>query len=391
MSELQGQMEMDVLGGTAGHAEPMEGYDAEGRLINPGNSPSQPVADSPLGEGALAQRAADMEGASPRATSPSNLERSGNMPGVAATPRSGGEADIETVLAVAAARINAIKDTVRRTTLQAAVEIGRELLAVRGAVPQGRWLRWLSENVDYSERTAQNLIALCETYGKGGNPQALADLSYTQAVALLGLPAEQREALIESGAAAEMSTRELEGEVKRLREENARQQLTLAELEAEARRAGEEASGQRAKVKDLNQTVRELKKNSADAVTRMDAAREQAADAVKRAGETDEKLRAARARIEELEAREPEVQVVTEIPKDVAEELERLREMRRRAPSEAVVRLRAGYERLLSDFEAVKAGLVKVKAEDEKTAEAYRAALEKAFTGMAAQIGEAMA
>ena len=194
MSELQGQLEMDVLGGTAGHAEPMEGYDAEGRLINPGTTPSVPAEP-----GQLPQRGSLLE-----------------------------NGEIETALAVAAARINAIKDTVRRATLQAAVEIGRELLAVRGAVPQGRWLRWLAENVDYSERTAQNLIALCETYGKGGNPQALAELSYTQAVALLGLPAEQREALIESGAAAEMSTRELEGEVKRLREEYARQQLTLA-------------------------------------------------------------------------------------------------------------------------------------------------------------------
>lgn len=299
-----------------------------------------------------------------------------------------------------AGEINAIKAQVRRTTLAAAVEIGRKLLEARALVPHGRWLDWLSAHVDYSDRTAQNLIALYEEYGKGGgNPQALADLSYSQAVALLGLPADQRDAMIESGA-ADLSTRELEAEVKRLREENSRQQLTMAELEAKAETTARDAARQKEdaeasaaeyarRLKAVEEAEAALKKQNSAFADRAAQDAQRAADAVNRANKSDQALKEARARIEELEAREPEK--VVELPPEAAQELERLRDQARRAPSEAVVRLRAGYERLLEDFRGAAALLEKVKAEDEEMARKYAAALEKAFDGMKAQIGEAMA
>lgn len=348
MSELQGQM--DIFGAVAEAARELpEGYDGQGNLINPA-----------------------AEAASP---------------------------EVETRLELAAAKINAIKAHVRRSTLAAAVEIGGELLAVRAEAPHGRWLAWLEKNVDYSERTAQNLIALYEEYGKGGNPQALADLSYTKAVALLALPAEQRDELIESGAAADMSTRMLQDEVRRLRQENAERQVSMAHLTAEAeaakldaRRAREDAERDKAaydkKLQAAEDAQAALKTQNSAFADRAAADAQRAADAVNRANESARALTEARRRIEDLESRPPEV--VKETPDEVAAELEKLREQARRAPSEAVVRLRAGYERLLEDFRAVRAQLEAVKAEDAGTAGTYGGALDKAFAGMAQQIREVL-
>ena len=88
-----------------------------------------------------------------------------------------------------AAEINGIKEQVRATVVSGAIEIGRRLKEAKSLVPYGEWGAWLERSVDYSERTAQNMMRIADEYGKT-DPQALADLSVTQAVLLLGVPAE---------------------------------------------------------------------------------------------------------------------------------------------------------------------------------------------------------
>lgn len=238
---------------------------------------------------------------------------------------------------VIAAEINAIKLQVRRSTLAAAVEIGKKLLEARALIPHGRWLSWLKVNVNYSDRTAQNLIAVYEEYSKNPNPQALADLSYSQAVALLGLPQEQRAALIDSGEAAEMSTRELEAEVKRLREADAERQLTMAQLEAKAATAAEEIEAAKRAIESEHEAVRlaQARADAAEATAEAlrgektaakesaEVSAQRAADAVKRANDTQNRLAHAEAELAELKAKEPEV--VEVIPDSVTAEIDSLK------------------------------------------------------------------
>ena len=94
-----------------------------------------------------------------------------------------------------AAEINGIKEQVRATVVSGAIEIGRRLKEAKSLVPYGEWGAWLERSVDYSERTAQNMMRIADEYGKT-DPQALADLSVTQAVLLLGVPAEERGAFL---------------------------------------------------------------------------------------------------------------------------------------------------------------------------------------------------
>ncbi len=121
-----------------------------------------------------------------------------------------------------AAEINTIKTQTQKIMMEAAVEIGRRLVEAKGAVGHGGWGTWLEHNVDYSERTAQNLIRIFQEYGQGqqrlfgeSNPQAFADLTYTQAVALLGIKnPDERAEFVESHDVANMTSRELADAIK---------------------------------------------------------------------------------------------------------------------------------------------------------------------------------
>ena len=71
-------------------------------------------------------------------------------------------------------------------------------------IEHGRWGNWLKETVNYSQSTANNLMRVFDEYGSNQislfgevNSQALGNLSYTQAVALLGIAPEEREAFVE--------------------------------------------------------------------------------------------------------------------------------------------------------------------------------------------------
>lgn len=151
----------------------------------------------------------------------------------------------EARLKALATEINTIKRTTQRLMMQAAIDIGQRLAEVKAAVGHGNWGKWLLENVDYSERTAQNLIRLYEEYGRGqgslfgeaGNPQLVADLSVSQAVALLGIKdADERAEFIEKNDVAAMTKRELEEAIRERNE--AREELAAAR---EAAENGEEA------------------------------------------------------------------------------------------------------------------------------------------------------
>ncbi len=118
-----------------------------------------------------------------------------------------------------AIEINTIKTNTQRIMMQAAIDIGRRLAEAKYAVGHGNWGAWLKANVDYSERTAQNLIKIFDEYGavqqtlfgKQLNPQLVADLSYTQAVALLGIKdPDERAAFVEEHDVAGMTKKELE-------------------------------------------------------------------------------------------------------------------------------------------------------------------------------------
>lgn len=123
---------------------------------------------------------------------------------------------------IIAAEINSIKEQTQRILLHNSIEIGRRLVEAKEIVGHGNWGEWLESSVEYSQRTASNLIKIFSEYGASqitllgdnSNSQALANLTYTQAVALLGIPSEDRETFVEENKVDEMTTRQLQESVK---------------------------------------------------------------------------------------------------------------------------------------------------------------------------------
>ena len=89
---------------------------------------------------------------------------------------------------------------------EAVLAIGRALNEAKALLSHGEWLPWLTEQAELSERAAQNFMRLAREWS---NPQTLADLGSSKALALLALPEEEREQFVEAHPVADMSTREL--------------------------------------------------------------------------------------------------------------------------------------------------------------------------------------
>ena len=316
-----------------------------------------------------------------------------------------------------AAEINAIKETVKQTATRAAIEIGKRLREAKSLVPYGSWGRWLAESVDYSERTAQNLMALAEEYG-GKETQAIAELPLTKAVLLLGVPGEEREAFLKEHEVEDMSTRALREEIARLNAEREKQQLTIEELlarmEAETGDGSEgvqqadakpSESGDGDALREERLLREEAQKRAQDAEREKDEARRLAAEREKTTADarralekekrdsetlrrllTKEREDTAAAR-EQLKAREAEAErlrediaragqpIIQQVPpQDMVEELARLRAT---AASEGgVAKFRAAFEIFRKSLEQMEDALRDMEGE---TRAQYAGAARKAM------------
>lgn len=99
------------------------------------------------------------------------------------------------------------------------IAIGQRLQEAKDMLPHGEWLPWLRDRVEFSERMAQQLMQLAREMS---NPQTFADLEPSKVLALLAVPAEEREAFAtethmvngEEKTVAEMTVREVKQVVK---------------------------------------------------------------------------------------------------------------------------------------------------------------------------------
>lgn len=258
----------------------------------------------------------------------------------------------------------------KRTAGESILEIGRRLKEAKALLSHGEWLPWLSEKVEFSERSAQNFMRLADAYQ---NPQTLADLGASKALVLLALsPVERDEFLSEKhdirGAektVPEMSARELEEAIRQRKiaelkaEETARelnrQKEATAEAEAAAEKAQEAAEAARAEVEDaksislaaqertaeLERELKALREKPVDvAVQTVDASAEQIAAAVKEAE------KAAKAKRDAAVAKKAEELKAAEEQRDEARKAVENAEAGRKAAEEQAAALRAELEKV---------------------------------------------
>ena len=110
------------------------------------------------------------------------------------------EAAIPRTVETVTLEIQTLQRQAQQMLLGCAIEIGRRLVEVKAMLPHGQWGEYIKQKVGYSQSTANNLMRIFEEYGAPqqsmfgpeANSQALGNLSYTKALQLLAIPAEER-------------------------------------------------------------------------------------------------------------------------------------------------------------------------------------------------------
>lgn len=78
----------------------------------------------------------------------------------------------------------------KRTIGRSIVIIGQDLIEAKSKMEHGLWGTWLEERVNFSQSTAENYMKIAEQVG---GDSLLLNLPYTKILALLAVPAEERE------------------------------------------------------------------------------------------------------------------------------------------------------------------------------------------------------
>lgn len=313
---------------------------------------------------------------------------------------------------VIAAEINSIKEQTRIMILCNSIEIGRRLVEAKSMLPHGEWGKWLETSVNYSQSTANNLMRIYEEYGASqfslfgdhqAKSEAFAKLTYTQAVALLAIPAEEREAFIEENDVEHMSTRELQQAIKERDEalkklENA--QKVADEKCEEARRLLDEKQRVESEVRTTEQLLRKAQEDVRVLQNTLEDTRKQLREArdsgnnekaqklqeslEQKAQELDEANR----KIDELERKlkeQPiEVATVEKIPEEVQKELETLRKT---AGNKIIVEYSVKFDTLVKGFKDLLATLGQLKESSPEFYEQYKSATLNLINKMVEHLG----
>lgn len=159
-----------------------------------------------------------------------------------------------------------IRNAAQNMALMYACEIGRRLTEAKAMLNHGEWLPWLEGKVLFSQRTAQRLMRLYSEYGNkvselGANPSTLSDLSVSNALSLLALPADERESFAEEHNAAALSNSELEKLIKE-RDEAIKRAEEAETAKAEVEALMEETERERDEAEDKARAAVEREKDS---------------------------------------------------------------------------------------------------------------------------------
>ena len=147
------------------------------------------------------------------------------------------------------------------------LQLGRVFCEAKQLVEHGKWMDWVKDNTGFSTRTAQQFMQAYTRFGSNEKARQIGDRS--KLVKMLSLPAGTEDDFLENNDVSDMSTREVEEAVRRVREE---MQAKIDEANA-ARKAAENREPElpdevQKELSRLNGEVDRLTITSDDAVKR---------------------------------------------------------------------------------------------------------------------------
>ncbi len=292
---------------------------------------------------------------------------------------------------IVAAEIRQIADQTRKMVLNSSIEIGKRLCEAKEMVPHGEWAAWLEKNVDFSQSSANNFMKIYteygdiqgELWGASAKSQTFGNLSYSQAVALLAVPAEEREEFVKENHVEDMSTRELQEAIK-ARDEAVKERDKAREELDEAIKNRETEIDKIIK-KDLKENIK-LQKDLDFANKKLELEKKQHDTLMKAAEKNKEdqlaEIERLKAELAAAEAKEPEPS------EEMQAEIERLKEQlkkaellgaERLAADEETARFKVLFQTVQNNFSDLMdaANCIKEEAAKEKRLNAIKKLLEK--------------
>lgn len=190
--------------------------------------------------------------------------------------------------------VNQLTAQAQRLILGHAIEIGRRLTEAKQMLSHGEWGKWLKEEIHYSKSSANNMMRIFDAYGNTqlglfgpeANSQTFGDLEYSKALALLSVPAEEREQFAQEVDAEHISVRQLKAAIqerdaaqKQAAEAAAERELAedaLREKEKAIQLANQRLEASASEADSLRKENEQLRQRPVDvAVEQIDAAPEQ--------------------------------------------------------------------------------------------------------------------
>lgn len=287
----------------------------------------------------------------------------------------------------------------KRAGGEAILTIGRCLIEAKDMLPHGEWLPWLTEQVEFSPRTAQNFMRLAREWS---NTQTLADLGASKALTLLALPAEEREQFMEDHDVIDMSARQLEQAIKDRDEarkaaeaaqaeartaEQARAKMAedMALLNARLTGAREDREQAVESAKKLETELAELKNRpvevAVETVADPEALEKARAEAI---AEMQAKLDKAKERQKKAEAQVKEAQADLAQVKTQLQESERARKNAVLASDEDMATFQVLFQQAQDQANKMRGILLKLRGRSDQTA---AQGVEKALRALAEAIG----
>lgn len=317
-----------------------------------------------------------------------------------------------------AAEINNIKSQTRKMLLYNSIEIGRRLTEAKSLVDHGEWGTWLEKSVEYSKSTSNNLMRIFDEYAAdqitllddNAKSDTFAKLSYSQAVALLGVPEEEREAFIENNDIDNMSTRELQQAIKERdqalenlanvrhiaieKSEEARKFYDeKCQVEADRRTTDQVLRTTQADVKMLQDTLKKERDNSKKSINDLEdkiieakasGNTEEVEQLQESIGKIESELENSNLKIIELERQlliKPIEASYEKIPEEIEKELEELR----KKANPSGIKFKLIFDDLVKKFQEL---LVLINEMDSETQEKYKKAVEALANKILEKLGE---
>jgi chromosome segregation ATPase len=261
----------------------------------------------------------------------------------------------------------------------------------KSLIGHGEWADWLKENVNYSQSTANNYMGIFEEYGaeqmtlleEGNAKNAIFEkLTYSKAVALLAMPAEEREEFIESNDIENMSTRELQDAIK-----------ARDEAENRATELKKQAGEATAKAGSLEKRVEDVLKLNKDLKAQRDKVEKEKQEIERTSQKKINDLQGKLNELEDIDADEEREKIRAEereqIRKEMTAELEvrdkRIKELEVKAStgaSEETQRFKVIYDMFTDSFSKLMESIGKMRLSNEETAEKFTKAIGGALERM---------